>query len=65
MAGLSDTADLRQGGPAAEYPPTQAQPTSPTVSGRFLVTNFATLEASDALDVPWLDASGNEVRLGR
>ena len=34
-AGLSDMAGLRRGGPAAGYPPTQAQPTSPTVSGRF------------------------------
>ena len=33
-------------------------------TGRFLVTNFAALEANDALDVPWLDASGREVRLG-
>ena len=32
--------------------------------GRFLVTGFAVLEAGDALDVPWLDASGREVRLG-
>jgi hypothetical protein len=31
--------------------------------GRFLVTSFAALEASDALDAPWLDASGREVRL--
>ena len=31
--------------------------------GRFLVTNFAALEASDALDVPWLDASGNTIYL--
>jgi DNA invertase Pin-like site-specific DNA recombinase len=31
---LSDMAGLRWGGPAAAYPPTPAQPTSPTVSGR-------------------------------
>src|SRR3954452_17512895 len=36
-AGLSDMAGLRRGGPAAGYPPTQAQPTSPTVSVRFQV----------------------------
>ncbi len=33
-------------------------------AGRFLVTNFAALETHDALEVPWLDASGKEVRLG-
>jgi len=32
--------------------------------GRFLVTSFASLETSDALDAPWLDAGGGEVRLG-
>ena len=32
--------------------------------GRFLVTSFAALEAHDALEVPWLDAGGNEMRLG-
>ena len=32
--------------------------------GRFLVTSFAALEASDALNVAWLDASGKELRLG-
>lgn len=32
--------------------------------GRFLVASFAALETHDALEVPWLDASGREVRLG-
>ena len=32
--------------------------------GRFLVTSFAALKVSDALSVPWLDASGKEIRLG-
>lgn len=32
--------------------------------GRFLVTSAAALEASDPLDVIWLDASGEEIRLG-
>jgi hypothetical protein len=31
--------------------------------GRFLVTNFATLEQGDPFAVPWFDACGNEVRL--
>lgn len=32
-------------------------------AGRFLVTNFAVLGEHGALDAPWLDASGREVRL--
>ena len=32
--------------------------------GRFLVTSFAAFEESDPLEISWLDASGNEVRLG-
>jgi hypothetical protein len=32
-------------------------------AGRFLVTSFTAHEAGDALDVPWLDASGRETRL--
>lgn len=32
--------------------------------GRFLVTSFAALAQGDVFAVPWLDASGREVRLG-